>query len=54
MAELNEQQGRTPVGFTFTETMRGYVAPGGLDYAQAEKIGKKLGDKLRFKVTITM
>jgi cholesterol oxidase len=42
-----------PVGFTFTETMRGHIAPGEHDdYAQAEKLGKRLGDKLRFTVTI--
>lgn len=42
-----------PVGFTFTETMRGHVAPGEHDdYAHAERLGKRLGDKLRFTVTI--
>ncbi len=42
-----------PVGFTFTETMRGHVAPGEHDdYAQAEALGKRLGDRLRFTVTI--
>jgi cholesterol oxidase len=51
---MAEHDGGQPVGFTFTETMRGYVAPGEQDYAHAEKLGKKLGDKLRFKVTIIM
>ncbi|MHB8574651.1 MAG: hypothetical protein ACYDCQ_04905 [Dehalococcoidia bacterium] len=52
MAERDES--RPPVGFTFTETMGGHVAPGEQEYAPAEKLGKKLGEKLRFKVTITM
>ena len=42
-----------PVGIKFTETMRGHLAPGDHeDYIQAEKTGKRLGDKLCFTVTI--
>jgi cholesterol oxidase len=43
-----------PLGFTFSETMGGYIAPGELDYAEAARVGRRLGEKLRFRVTILM
>src|SRR5437868_14797968 len=47
-----EQSG--PVGFSFSETMRGYIAAGEHEYHEAEQIGRKLGDEIAFHVTITM
>jgi cholesterol oxidase len=40
------------LGFTFTETMGGYVAPGDLPYAAAARAGRTSGAPLRFVVTI--
>lgn len=41
-----------PVGFTFTETMGGFVAPGAKDFKSGAKKGKAAGERLKFVVTI--
>ena len=43
---------KSPLGFTFTETMRGYIASGELDYRAAESIGRRQGDAFRFILTV--
>ncbi|MGH2586053.1 MAG: hypothetical protein ACRDJE_14160 [Dehalococcoidia bacterium] len=44
---------KSPLGFTFTETMGGYMIAGEQDYRRAEKLGRRLGERLRFVVTVS-
>lgn len=48
-----DSNGTNPVGFTFTETMQGFVGMGA-DYAEGRRLGERAGERLRFRVTITM
>jgi cholesterol oxidase len=43
-----------PLGFTFTETMGGYMLAGEHDHWSAERFGRRLGERLRFVVTVTI
>ncbi len=43
-----------PLGFTFSETMGGFIAAGVGDYRQAAAAGRELDDPLRFRVTVTI
>ena len=43
-----------PLGFTFRETMGGFIADGAGDCREAEVLGRRLGDQLRFRVRITI
>jgi cholesterol oxidase len=42
------------VGFTFTETMGGFVADGAADYRDGAERGRAAGDDLRFNVRVTI
>lgn len=43
-----------PLGFTFRETMGGYIATGLSDFAAAAALGRDRGETLRFRVRITI
>lgn len=41
-----------PLGFTFTETMGGFVGDGATDYRKGSALGKRTAERFRFKLTI--
>jgi cholesterol oxidase len=45
---------KAPLGFTFTETMEGFVAPDAADFADGARRGKKAKSFLKFRVTMHM
>ena len=51
--ETSDTSDRT-LGFTFTETMAGYVSAGTTDFRRAAAAGRHRGERLRFVVTITI
>ncbi|MEZ4494476.1 MAG: hypothetical protein R3C29_14335 [Dehalococcoidia bacterium] len=49
---MSDSKGRA-VGFTFRETMQGFVGPGD-GFAAGQKAGKATGEHLRFRVTVAV
>ena len=43
-----------PLGFTFSETMGGFIAPYPPDYRRAAAAGRAADDRLRFRVRVTI
>jgi len=51
---MRKSKTRLPLGFTFTETMGGFLAPGTEDYRHGQARGRRAGTDLRFTLAVTV